>query len=235
MENARAQVMAFLEKWKPFADLAPGNPARRGVVRLLESDDPDQRRQVLLRVSPAARLHEVYDGLGIRRLHPQDKSGPFAELLALPVTEMARALAAGEQREFLGLLQACFEFGRHAPEPRIPAGREFLLVFWSLPLGGPPTKYSIYPNGLLYSLPGATHDEMAQRFTKAGLGSGRPLGGGAIKREVELGFLYDTATAAFSANMKPEFVTESLRRLIRTTGGDDQMVKLTHQNKLSVN
>ncbi|MEE8396965.1 MAG: hypothetical protein V3S29_12980 [bacterium] len=227
-------VMAFLENWKPFAELPPGNPARRGVVRLIESDDPQRRGAALARVSQLAQLHEVYQKLGVRRVTRPDKSERFGELLRMPAQKMATALDDGDRREFLALLQDCFEFGRFAPESKVRAARQFLLAFWAMAVGAPPIKYSAYPNGVLFSLPGATHDEMASRFTKLGFGSGRPSGGGGFVREGELAFAFDTATTAFGSTMKPNFVTESLNKWIRQTGGDDEKVALTYRDKLGV-
>ena len=232
ISDARQTVQAFLEGWKPFAQLPPGNPARRHITRFIETDDAEARGKILARQSLLYRLQQLYGRLGMKREDGAGTRGQFRELINMPLAEMARAVAANRRKEFAELLQGGFEFGRGTPKPRIVAVRRFLLELLTLPVLGGGMKYSIYPNGVLYSGGGLTHEEMAKKFNDLGLGQGNPLGGGEIQRPAKLAFIYDVASTAFVTVMKPEFVKESLLRWVYLTGGMEERVAFEHREKL---
>lgn len=227
-------VRGFLEGWKPYAQLAPGNPARRTINRFIETDEAGERAKIIARTSLLFQLHEQYAHLGIRREDADAKTEQFAKLIAMPAAEMAGAIESGERRPFLELLQSGFEFGRFELEPRFTAVRRFMLDLWAMPIAGLGMKYSIYPNSVLFASGGLTHDEMARKFNSMGLGQGRPIGGGEMQRRKKLAFAYDTASTAFGGQLKPEFVQASIRRWVRLTGGQADKFTLAHQNKLGV-
>ena len=234
ISDARQTVRTFLEGWRTFAQLPPGNPARRNVTRFIETDDAEARQEILARQSLLYRLQQVYGRLGMQREDGAGTKGLFRELIHMPLAEMARAVATGRRKDFAELLQGGFEFGRGAPEPRIMAVRRFLLELFALPVLGGGMKYSIYPNGVLYSGGGLTHEEMARKFNELGLGQGNPLGGGEIQRPAELAFIFDVASTAFVTVMKPEFVRESLLRWVRLTGGMEERIAFDHRARLGV-
>ena len=234
MSDPTQSIRAFLEGWKPFAELPPGNPARRGLSRLFESDDPSERAEVLERVSPLFRLHGKYRELEIHREEKNERAAQFQRMLRLTREEAAQALQSGNTREVLGLLQACFEFGRYPAIPRDQAVRTFLLELWELETGALGTKYSVYPNGVLFSAGPLTHDEMARRFTELGYGAGTPQGGGEILRKGRLQFEFDTASTAFGAGARPNFVVQSVKRWIHATGGQDDNVTFAYKQKIGV-
>ena len=234
MSEARQVVQEFLMGWKPFAQLPPGNPARRSLTRFIETDDPTQREEIFARLNLLYRLHKTYVELGMRR---EDNSGigeQHQRLMRMKVEDMAEAISSGGRRDLAELLQAGFEFGRSVLEPRLMAVRLFLLEFWDLPVGGLGMKYSVYPNGVLFSIVGLTHDELARRFNDLGMGQGAPLGGGEIQRQGDLEFLFDTASTAFKGAFKPEFVQESLKRWVRLTGGSEDRVTFSYRERMEV-
>lgn len=225
-------LRAFLESWKPYAQLPPGNPARRTINRFIETDEAEERAKVIARTSLLFQLHEQYVHLGIRRVDSDAKTEQFAKMLAMPAAEMAGAIESEARRPYLELLQSVFEFGRFELEPRFAAVRRFMLDLWALPIGGLGMKFSIYSDAVLFASGGLTHDEMARKFNAMGLGRGRPTGGGEIQRRGKLAFAYDTASTAFGGQLKPEFVKESISRWIRLTGGQADRVKLIFENRL---
>ena len=234
MSDPTESIRAFLEGWKPFAALPPGNPARRGLSRLFESDDPAQRAAVLERVSLLFRLHGKYRQLEIHREEKNERGAQFQRMLRLTREEAAQALQSGNTREVLDLLQTCFEFGRHPAVPRDQAVRTFLLELWEMETGAPGMKFSIYPNGVLFPGKGLTHDEMARRFTELGYGPGTPQGGGEMLRKGQLEFEFDTASTAFGAGTRPEFVVQSVKRWIHATGGQEDKVTFAYKRKIGV-
>ncbi|MBI4083595.1 MAG: hypothetical protein HY423_13400 [Candidatus Lambdaproteobacteria bacterium] len=228
--DAQRAVQDFLATWPPFAELPPGNPSRRGLLRFLAEEDRREREAILVKVNPAYRLAGVYRALGILR-NPR-RAEELAEVLQLTATDLAAAIAQGNHVARLRLLMRGFEFGPGAASPRVRAQQTFLVEFWGLPIKGHGMKYSIYPNGVLYAGGGKTHEEMAREFVKAGLGSGTPESGGQIFRAGELVFLYDTRTQSFKGSVRPAAVGEAIRRAIHASGADDQRVTLTY-NELS--
>lgn len=234
MSEAADLVRSFLESWKPYAQLPPGNAARRTINRFIETDEPAERARIIARTNLLFQLHEQYERLGIRREDADAKSEQFAKLLAMPAREMAAAIESEGRRDLLELLQAGFEFGRNELEPRFEAVRRFMLEIWAMPIAGLGIKYSIYGNGVFVASGGLTHDEMARKFSAQGLGGGRPIGGGKLQRRENLGFDFDTSSTAFGGQLKPEFVTESFSRWLRLTGGQVDKVTLTHKARLSV-
>ncbi len=225
-------IKGFLESWKPFSQMAPGNPARRGLTRIFESDDLAKRQGVLERVSPLYRLHKIYERLGIHREEKNEKAAQFAKLLQISQEDMARSIRNGNMKESLGLLQNCFEFGRSPLTPRFQAARTFLLEMWALNVGAPGMKFSIYASGVMYSGGGLTHDEMAKKFNNLGYGGGNPQGGGEFVRTGELAFDFDTASTAFGGGVRPEFVTQSAKRWIHVTGGQEDQVAFNYVRKV---
>ena len=129
-------VRTFLEGWKPYAQLPPGNPARRTINRFIETDETGERAKIIARTNLLFQLHEAYVHLGIRRKDADAKTEQFARLLAMPAGEMAGAIESEERRPFLELLQSGFEFGRSELEPRFAAVRRFMLDLWAMPIGG---------------------------------------------------------------------------------------------------
>ena len=232
MESPNRIILDFLESWKPFAEMGPGHPTRRGITRFLEAEDRRQREAVMNKTIPLFQLQSHYTLLGIRKVDRQDKSDRFEELLKMPLEKMAQLIQSEERREILGLLQECYEFGREATPSKTYAIREFLIHFWAMPVAATALKYTLYPNGVFFTNPGSTHDEMASKFNKMGLGSGRPQGGGEILRRETLLYLFDTATKAFGGFMKPNVVEESLRRWLRLSGCDEEKLTLRYVEKL---
>ena len=232
MNESVQAVRAFLESWKPYAELPPGNPARRTLNRFIETDEAGERANIIARANLLFQLHHQYEHLGIRSEDADAKTGQFGRLIAMPVAQMAGAIASEQRRPFLELLQAGFEFGRSELEPRFAAARRFMLDLWAMPIGGLGMKYSIYANGVLFASGGLTHDEMARKFNAMGLGRGRPIGGGEMQRKEKLAFIYDTASTAFGNRLKPDFVRDSINRWMRLTGGQAEQVTLKYQDRL---
>jgi len=227
------EVRAFLEKWKPFASLPPGNAVRRSILRLLGTDDAVERANILAKVNDLYSLHRIYEGLGILRDGAGAKGEAFAQLLGISVSEFAAAIRKKEQKAFLALLLEGFEFDRAAAAPNQLAGRQFLTYLWEMRVGDPAIKYSIYPNGVLFSAGGKTHDEMAKEFTQQGFGSGRPIGGGFIRRDGDLTFQYDTHSTFIKTGGSHKIVADSLKRSIRTTGGDTDRVTFVYADSVA--
>jgi hypothetical protein len=231
MPQPLSEVSKFLENWKPFATLPPNSPLRRDILLLLEATDPETRREVLLRVNPLCKIQRTYQELGILR-EVGGKAETFGKLIALSVPDFAKAIAAGEQKAFLTLLLDGFEFDRAAIPPNQAALRQFLSYFWALRVGAPAIKYGAYPNSLLFSAGGKTHEELAREFKDKGFGSGQPVGGGFITRLGPLAFAYDTYSAAVKAGDQRQYVGDSIRRAIRITGGDDTKVQIAYQERV---
>lgn len=231
MSETSKPLFDFLESWKPFAQMGPGNPARRGLTRFLQADSTEKRFQVLARSNPLYKLHTIYDQLGIKKTETHEKSDRLRSLLVMPIKEMEEMIADGIPRELLFSFQMIFEFGRFEQEPQMNAVRKFLLDFWEMEPKGFGLKFTIYPSGILFSGSGQSHDELAHAFNKLGL-SGKPTGGGELQRKSTFVFQYDLASTAFSGQATPDLVDKSLRRWIRLTGGDSEPLKLNYQKKL---
>jgi len=225
-------VRTFLLAWRPLADLPPGNVARRSVLRFFETDDAAERREILERANPAARLYRIYGELGIRR--PTRWGEDFERVLGLTADGLAAEIAAGTQRGALELLRACFEVGSAAAEARQQALRLFLLEVWGLKVGGPSMKYSYYANGVMFAGGGKTHEEMARDFVRLGLGSGHPVAGGQIIRRDELAFAYDLHSSAYASGDQRGNVADAFRRAIRASGAEEGRVRLEYVERLGV-
>lgn len=228
MSESVAAIERFLQGWKPFAELA-GTTLPAQMLALLGEADPEARRRHLHAASDLFRLHERYRELELFREGKNEKAEQFQRLLALPAEEFAAALARGEQKDYLGLLQFCFEFGRHAVPPRHNLMREFIYKLLDMEVGALGIKYSLYPGGVLYSSAGKSHDEMAQDFARLGMG-GAPIAGGTIARVGPAQFTYDMASTAYKQTSDPAAVSEPLRRWVRNTGGREDKVALRHDD-----
>jgi hypothetical protein len=233
MSDPIDEVRAFLEKWKPFAALPPNNAVRESILRLLGTEDAAERAKILAKVNDLYCLHRIYKGLGILRDDAGAKGEAFAQLLGISVPEFAAAIRNKEQRAFLTLLLEGFEFDRAVPAPNQLAARRFLGYLWQMRVGDPAIKYSIYPNGVLFSAGGKTHDEMAKEFTERGFGSGLPTGGGFIRRDGDLAFQYDTHSTFAQTGGAETLVADSLQRWIRTTGADPDKVTIDYSDSVA--
>lgn len=225
MSDAYDAVERFLKGWKPFAELA-GTLLGAQILALLAEHDLEARRRHLLSASDLYRLQARYRELELFRAGRNERAEQFERLLALSAEDFAAAIAKGEQKEPLALLQFCFEFGRHAAVPRNTLLREFILKLFELEVGALGVKYSLYPAGVLYTTAGKSHDEMAQDLARLGMG-GAPVAGGTIQRTGQTQFLYDMASTAFKATNDPNAVKEPLLRAIRNSGGREDRVQLT--------
>ena len=232
MAQPLAEVRAFLENWKPFASIAASSPIRRDIVMLLEATRPEDRQEILQRVNPLYKLQRTYSEMGILREVETGKADTFAKLMSLSVAEFAKAIAGGQQKAFLTLILDGFEFDRAAIAPNQAALRQFLVHFWALRAGAPAIKYGAYPNNLLFSAGGKTHEELAREFKEKGFGSGQPAGGGFIIRLGPLAFAYDTYSAAIKSGDQRQYVGDSIRRAIRITGGDDTKVQIAYKERV---
>ena len=224
MSEAYDTVERFLKGWKPFAELGESTLGAQ-ILALLAEEDAEARRHHLLSASDLYRLHARYRELELFREGKNERAEQFERLLALPTAEFAQAIAKGQQKEPLALLQFCFEFGRNAGPPRNALMREFILKLFELEVGALGVKYSLYPNGVLYTTAGKTHDEMAQDLAKLGMG-GAPVAGGTIQRTGHADFLYDMASTAYKATNDPNAVKEPLLKAIRNSGGREDKVTL---------
>ena len=232
MAQPLAEVRTFLENWKPFTSLEPKSTLRRDILTLLEGSRPEERQEVLLRVNPLYKLQRGYAEAGILRETGTGKADTFAKLIALSVADFAKAIAESQQKTFLALLLEGFEFDRAEIPPNQQALRQFLGYFWGLRAGAPAIKYGAYPNNLMFSAGGKTHEELAREFKEKGFGSGQPMGGGFIIRTGPLAFSYDTYSAAVKSGDQRQYVADSIRRSIRITGGDDSKVQITYKERV---
>lgn len=229
MSDAFEEVKAFLAGWKPFAGLESQLLAGQ-VLAFLEAASPERRRNVLARANGLFRLHEIYRELGIFRKGRNERAEQFNRLLEEPTEEIAAAIREGRQKEPLGMLQYCFEFGRHEAPPRHEVMRQFLLTVLGLEVGSVPIKYSLFSGGVLYSGGGKTHDEMARDFARYGLG-GAPMAGGQLTRVQPLQFHYDVSSTAYRSG-EPGQVREALLRAVRATGGDEGRITVKLEQRV---
>jgi hypothetical protein len=232
MPDPLAAIRGFLENWKPYATLPADDPLRREILAFLEARDPAARQEMLARLNTLYRLHRIYGELGILREGESAKVAIFSQLIALSAAEFAEAIRGQRQKPFLTLLLEGFEFERAAAAPNQLAARQFLAHFWTLRVGDPPLKYGIYPNGVLFSSGGKSHDELAREFTKRGMGSGMPVGGGFMARQATLAYAYDTHSQFMKSGDPRALVAESLRRWIRLSGGDEGKVQISYTERL---
>ena len=232
MAQPAAEVRTFLENWKPFTSIPASSPLRRDILMFLDATRPEDRQEILLRANPLFKLHRMYSDIGILRDVETGKAETFAKLLSISAADFAKAISGGEQKAFLALILEGFEFDRAVIAPNQSALRQFLVYFWDLRVGAPAIKYSIYPNNLLFSAGGKTHDQMAREFTQAGFGSGGPMGGGFIARRGPLSFAYDTHSQFVKSGDQRAYAAESMKRAIRMTGGDDTKVQIAYKERV---
>ena len=224
MSTPAQVVESFLAGWKPFAELPRGLALPGQMLAFLNETRPEERRRHFAAASDLYRLHERFRTLGIFREEKNEKADGFETLFALSLADLAAAIEARKQKELLGLLQFCFEFGRHEAPPRQYVLREFISHLFDREIHAPGLKYSLYAGGLLYTGGGKTHDEMAADFARFGLGGGRPVAGGEFVRTDTLAFRYDLGSSAFRAAGDPLAVKEALLKGIRSNGGRDDLV-----------
>ena len=196
------------------------------ILSFLEAGTPADRCRALSNASSLFRLHECYRELGIFRAGQNERAERFDELLALSLEDLAASIREGRQRDHLGLIQFCFEFGRHQATPRNDVIRQFIHTVLNLPIGGKTMKYSLFIGNVLYASGGKTHDEMAEDFKNLGL-AGQPVCGGMLKRAAQLEIHYDVSSTAYRTG-DPGQVRDAMRRAIRASGGgeDDVTIKL---------
>jgi hypothetical protein len=219
-----------LTTWKPLAELPAGNEKRRAVEDFLSAATNEERRVALERGNTLFRLHNIYKELGILRENPGEKARDFAALIATPNGELHAALrGGGGSAPLLALLQEVFEFGKGAVHPKYEAVRSCLLELWRLEPRGPSMKYSLYPNGIIYSGGGKTHEEMAREFVAQGYGAGVPQAGGQIFRTGALDFVFDLSSTAFRASgTRPVDIASAFHRWLRVTGADESKVRFIY-------
>lgn len=232
MPDSIPEIRGFFQNWKPFATLAQDDPLRTMIFQFIEAKSPKDRQDILARTNLLYRLHRIYGELGILRDTENVKVGSFAQLFALVAADFAQAIKNQQQKPFLTMILEGFEFERAAAAPNQLAARQFLDYFWNMRAGDPPIKYGIYPNSLIFSAGGKTHDELAREFTQKGFGSGMPKGGGFIARREKLDFAYDTHSQFVKSGDQRQPALEAMKRWIRLTGGDDSKVKITYVERL---
>lgn len=225
MKAQLQEVRAFFSNWSPFSEMdsqvLPGQ-----ILSFFEAGTPADSRRALSNASSLFRLHECYRELGIFREGQNERAERFDELLALSVEDLAASIREGRQRDHLGLIQFCFEFGRHQATPRNDVVRQFIHRALNLPVGGKTMKYSLFIGNVLYASEGKTHDEMAEDFKNLGL-AGQPVCGGRLKRPAQLEIQYDVNSSAYRTG-DPGQVRDALLRAIRASGGaeNDVTIKL---------
>jgi len=192
------------------------------IISFFKANSKAGRLQALSNASSLFRLHEFFRDLGIFRKSKNERGDRFSELLALSLEILAVSIYEDRQRDHLGLIQYCFEFGRHGGTPSKDVVRQFILTVLTLPIGGLPMKYSLFNGNVLYASEGKTHDEMAEDFKTLGL-AGKPLCGGKLKRTGQLEVHYDVSSTAYTTG-QPGQVGDALRRVIRASGGDEEQV-----------
>ena len=217
------EVRTFFSTWPPFVEMdSQALPGR--ILSFFESGSPATRRQALANASSLFRLHECYRELGIFREGQNERVEKFDALLALSLEHLAASIREGRQRDALGLIQFCFEFGRHEASPRNDVIRRFVHRVLNLPIGGKTMKYSLFIGNVLYASEGKTHDEMAEDYKTLGL-AGQPICGGMLKRAAHLEIHYDVSSSAFRTG-DPGQVRDALRRAIRASGGGEEQVSV---------
>lgn len=226
MQTSLHVVETFLKGWKPFTDIPADTLLPAQILAFLAAQDTEERRTHFTAASTLYRLHQCYRDLEIFREGHNEKAERFGDILKLNVAEFAAAIAEQRQKGHLGLLQFCFEFGRHPVQPKHLLMREFLLMAFGLELGVTPVKYSAYGGGVLYSAGGKSHDEMARDFIAYGLGGSPPQAGGLLSRLAPLTFVYDVSSTAYQSG-NPDQVRQGFLQWVRNTGGDAEKITMT--------
>ena len=226
MSNPHLKIIQpFLEGWKPFAEL-PENLALRGqILEFLEEADLEVRKRHFAAANGLYRLQNRYRELNMFREEKKGRTEQFEILFELVLADFAAAIERKEQKNWLVLLQFCFEFGRYKIPPRHHLMREFIHHMLDMEINAAPIKYSVYGDGVLYSGGGKTHDEMAQDFVKLGMGGGRPVAGGLLSRMGTYDYLYDVSSSAFRGG-DPALIPEGVARWIRSTGGREDKIRI---------
>jgi len=218
-------VAQALAVWGPLKNLPPGSTVRPGIERFLAAPTPEARRAALARESSLLRLLDLHQQLGILREDPGERARQFAALLVIPSEDILAAIRDKRSSEALTLLQTCFEFGQGAHLGKHEAARLCLLEMWGLRVRGPNMKFALYPNGILHSGGGSTHEEMARQFVSEGHGGGPPLAGGLLTRTAQFAFEFDLSSTAFRANgVQPGQIPAAFKRWLRNTGADETKV-----------
>lgn len=228
MSAASDTVTAFLKDWKPVAELPPGNPLRRGLLRFVAAPDEMARRTLLAKTNELFALHQIYRELGIFREDEPPYAGDLQGLLALSVEDFAAGVREGNVRPFAETLQKGFQFGRYAVDPKHLAMRRFLLHLFQQEVGGAGVKYTMYANGIIHGSHGKTHEEIAKEFSSLGFGGGKPEFGGQFYRVALLGYQFDTSSTTYVANVDPRKVVDTVRRWLRLTGAQEDKVALAY-------
>lgn len=224
--EALKEIEGFLMGWKPYAELPGDIMLQAQILAFLAAPEREERRRHLSAASSLFTLHERYRELEIFRSGRNERAERFEELLALDASQLAAAIREKRQKDLLGLIQFCFEFGRHPAQPKQLLMRDFLLTVFAMEVGAVPIKYSAYGGGVLYSGGGKTHDEMARDFVRYGLGGGVPQAGGLFYRPEPLRFVYDVSSTAFRSG-DPGQVREGFLQGLRNTGGDLDKVSIS--------
>lgn len=227
VDDTLGTVEAFLAGWRPYAELPQRHPLRRDIPAVLGAGSRSAREARFARANSLYALQCRYRELGVLREPPGERARQFEALLDLSLAALARAIEAGDAREHLRLLQYTFEFGRHPVPAQQTVVRGFLLELLGLEVRAPAMKYSLYPNGVLYTGGGKTHEEMAREFVTAGYGGGLPAGGGLLWRTDTLAYTFDLSSTAFGTPADVATVAKALKRAIRQTGGDEARFAFT--------
>lgn len=228
MSAASDAVTAFLKDWKPIAEMPPGNPLRRGMLRFVAAPDDAARRALLAKTSELYALHEIYQTLGIFREDEPPYAKDLEALLSLSIEDFAAGVREGNIRPFAETLQKGFQFGLHAVDSKHLAMRSFLLHLFRQVVDGAGMKYTVYPNGIIHGSHGKTHEEMAKEFSILGFGSGKPEFGGQFYRTAPLNYQFDTSSTTYVANVDPRKVADTVRRWLRLTGAQEDKVGLEY-------
>jgi hypothetical protein len=230
VRNSDTQSVAqTLSAWSTLGKVPHGSSIRQVIERFLNATTPETRRAVLARESSLLRLQDLYRELAILRPDPGERSRELAALLVMANEDILAAIRGNGKAEALLLLQSCFEFGKGAHHAKHEAARLCLLELWALHAGGPNMKYALYPNGILFSGGGKTHEEMARKFISEGHGGGPPQAGGLMTRTGPLAFAYDLSSTAFRANgVQPSHIGAAFKRWLRNTGADETKVSFNY-------
>ncbi len=229
MTTSSGPLSQALALWKPWAQLPPGSEVRQAIEDFLMATTCERRCAALERGNPLFRLHNIYRELEILRADPGEKAREFSTLLATASSDLQSAVRGSGSPGLLALLQQCFEFGRAATHPKYEAVRLCLLEMWRLDAGGPSMKYALYPNGIVNSGAGKTHEEMAREFVALGYGGGLPQAGGQIFRTGALTFTFDIGSTAFRGSVQPANVVAAIQRWMRATGAEESNVRFTYR------
>ena len=222
-----ARALAFLNGWKPYAELPANSHLRRYIPEFLQSGSEETRRRLFRNVNTLYKLQGVYEEQGLLRPGKTERIAQYEELLKLNAGKLDECLRKGTQRHNLMLLQKGFEFGRHPASSRQLTNRDFLLTLFHTNPMDPALKYCLYPGGILYTSGGKSHDELVIQYKREGLGSGVPMVGGLLWRKGKFEFTFDLSSNAFGRNAEAADVRTALLNAVRSTGGDDTKLNVS--------